>query len=125
MGGRQRKEEGGREEGEIHVHVCMYMYYDVHMNECASSLPLSAPLIERRKYNTLEKTLHNLLEDEAILLQMSSSASSLHSPHQELHTILQEMLGSLRDVMSIKRQEMDNLQLPHERARVDITIHDR
>ena len=101
------------------------LYYDVHMNECAFFLPPSAPLIERRKYNTLEKTLHNLLEDEAILLQMSSSASSLHSPHQELHTILQEMLGSLRDVMSIKRQEMDNLQLPHESARVDITIHDR
>ena len=56
---------------------------------------------------------------------MISSTSSLHSPHQELNTVLQEMLGSLRDVMSAKRQEMDSLQLPHERARVDITIHDR
>ena len=86
---------------------------------------LVAPLIERRKYNTLEKTLHNLLEDEAILLQMISSTSSLHSPHQALNGVLQEMLVSLRDVMSAKRQEMDNLQLPHERARVDITIHNR
>lgn len=85
--------------------------------------PFIAHLMERRHYNTLEKTLHNLHKDEAIILEMISSCSNLHCPHYDLDNSLQDVLSNVRSTMSKKRHEMENI--PHDTARVDLMSHDR
>lgn len=78
--------------------------------------------MERRRYNTLEKTLHNLHKDEAVILQMMSTSSTIQYPHNELDIALQNVLSSVRSTMTRKRQEMETL--PQDTTRIDITLHE-
>ena len=82
-----------------------------------------APLFERRRYNTLEKLLHNSQKDEGLLIQMMALSSNLHCDHNQLNTVLQDMLDQLRSGMSNRQQEMETL--PHDSARLDLISHDR
>ncbi len=88
------------------------------------SLPLvTAPLLERRRYNTLEKLLHSSQRDEALLIQMMTLSSSLHTNHHQLNCLLQDMLDQLRSGMSNRQLEIETL--PRDSARLDLISHDR
>lgn len=99
--------------------------YRVKWSSSLSSLSVTqsqAPLLERRRYNTLEKILHNSQKDEALLIQMTSLSSALHCPHQELNILLQDMLDQVRTGMSNKQHEIETL--PNDSSRLDLISHD-
>ena len=44
-------------------------------------------MVEKKKKNTLEKMIENLRKDEATLVQLLETSSSLRQPHQVPHTV--------------------------------------
>ena len=102
---------------------CIMKYSSSCMSVIIHNYFIQAPVLERRRYNTLEKILHNSQKDEALLIQMTSLSSALHCPHQELNILLQDMLDHVRTGMSTKQHEIETL--PNDSSRLDLISHDR
>ena len=102
---------------------CIMKYSSSCMSVIIYNYFIQAPVLERRRYNTLEKILHNSQKDEALLIQMTSLSSALHCPHQELNILLQDMLDHVRTGMSTKQHEIETL--PNDSSRLDLISHDR
>jgi DNA-binding HxlR family transcriptional regulator len=78
--------------------------------------------MERRKHNTLEKTLNSLHKDEGVILQMIATSSTIQYSHTELDNTLQSLLASLKIAIAKKKQEIDSL--PQDSARVELLSHE-
>ncbi|CAI8041525.1 Rho guanine nucleotide exchange factor 17 [Geodia barretti] len=82
---------------------------------------VQAPMVERKKKNTLDKMVENLGKDEATLTQLLETSNTLRQPHQPLSSLLKDMLSEVRQSISDKKAELENLPLLH--SRVDLMCY--
>ena len=64
----------------MYIHKYMHAY----SGYCTVGLLTSpsAPMVERKKKNTLEKVIENLTKDEATLEQLLETSGTIRQPHQ-------------------------------------------
>ena len=65
----------------MHIALLKFLQHAVLVTLPSHPFP-PAPMVERKKKNTLEKMIENLSKDEATLVQMLETSNALRKPHQ-------------------------------------------